>query len=147
MNLKLKKEVEKEVDPIKETKVFEPIIEVDQKSKISVIPKPVTVINGPVGEVINFIETLPENYIVTNIIKAPSTLRKNGPIVSLAFVEKSLDYKTVIVHSEDFNVAAKEANTEIEKGAVVIHAFSSPVSSRKRGRVAFEIIIILKKKK
>jgi hypothetical protein len=111
------------------------------------VPKPVTVINGPVGEVLEFIKSLPKDYIVTNIIKAPSTLRKNGPIVSLAFVEKSLDYETVIVHSEDFNKAATEANAEIEKGAVVIHAFSSPVSSKKRGRVAFEIIIILKKKK
>jgi hypothetical protein len=142
MNLKPRKEVEKVIEPIKEE--IEPI---KKEEKIIKTPKPVTVINGPVGEVINFIETLPEDYIVTNIIKAPSTLRKNGPIVSLAFVEKSQDYKTIIVHSEDFNKASEEANIEIEKGAVVLHAFSSPVSSRKRGRVAFEIIIILKRKK
>ena len=137
---------EEEVIIVKKPPVV-PEVEVTQPKEVVNEPLPVTVIDGPVGKVLEFIESLPEGYIVTNILKAPSTLRKNGPIVSLAFVEKNVDYKTVIVHSEDFNEAASHANKAIKSGAEILHAFSSPVSSRKRGRVAFEIIIIMKKKR
>lgn len=119
---------------------------VSKKAELGKDPDAVTVIDGPVGKILEFIDNLSKGYIVTNIIKAPSNLRKNGPMTSIVFVEKSDEFKTVIVHSEDFTEAAKQANAEILKGSTVLHAFSSPVSSRKRGRVAFEIIIIMKKK-
>lgn len=142
----------KHIEEKREEKIEKSLIEQEEpepiKTKEEPIKEPsaVTVIDGPVGKILEFVETLPKGFIVTNIIKAPSTLRKNGPITSIVFVEKNNEFQTVIVHSEDFNEAAKQANAEILKGSTVLHAFSSPVSSRKRGRVAYEIIIIMKKK-
>lgn len=152
MNIKLI-EKKREEKTSKEEKIVAKLEEEPIKEELKVMksetikePDAVTVIDGPVGKILEFIETLPKGFIVTNIIKAPSTLRKNGPITSIVFVEKNTDFQTVIVHSEDFNEAAKKANAEILKGSTTLHAFSSPISSRKRGRVAFEIIIIMKKK-
>ena len=150
MNIKLiEKKREEKIEKLVPKENLEPVkVKEEPKIKTEPIKEPdaVTVVDGPVGKILEFIETLPKGFIVTNIIKAPSTLRKNGPITSIVFVEKNTDFQTVIVHSEDFNEAAKKANSEILKGSEILHAFSSPISSRKRGRVAFEIIIIMKKK-
>jgi hypothetical protein len=150
MNIKLiEKKREEKIEKLVPKENLEPL-KVKEEPKIKTEPTKepdaVTVVDGPVGKILEFVETLPKGFVVTNIIKAPSTLRKNGPITSIVFVEKNTEFETVIVHSEDFTEAAKQANAEILKGSTVLHAFSSPVSSRKRGRVAFEIIIIMKKK-
>jgi hypothetical protein len=150
MNIKLiEKKREEKIEKLVPKENLEPLKVKEEpkiKTELTKEPDAVTVVDGPVGKILEFVETLPKGFVVTNIIKAPSTLRKNGPITSIVFVEKNTEFETVIVHSEDFTEAAKQANAEILKGSTVLHAFSSPVSSRKRGRVAFEIIIIMKKK-
>ena len=143
MQYKPKKVVEEKV--VEEEEIKEIKVEVQPEIVKEKVIEPVTVIDGPIGRVLEFIENLPKGYIVTNVIKAPTSVRKNGPMVSLAFVEKSSNFKTVIVHSEQFEKAAQEANKEVAEGAIILHAYASPVSSRKRGRVAFGILIIMKK--